>query len=224
MCLILLDFPQRIKLKEMKFIIKKHLAKLSFVTLLGLAIGQTTIAESKTPLDSLDVTSKIEYIISNSNKYKEFKVIKKTWLLELKSQVADSLEVQEKRYHATQELIKSQQKEINQLKNTITETNTSLQNVNSEKDKIAFLGMPLEKSLYNMILWSLVVILLVSLLLFMMKFKSSNKETVETKKNYGSLDEEFEKYKKNTLDKEQKLKRQLQDEINKNNRLSNKDS
>ncbi|MGB0869162.1 MAG: hypothetical protein ACPG6V_01680 [Flavobacteriales bacterium] len=208
----------------MKFIIKKHLTKLSFVTLLGLAVGQTTVAKSSTPLDSLDVTSKIEYIISNSNKYKEFKVIKKTWLLELKSQVADSLDVQEKRYSATQELIKSQQKEINQLKNTITETNTSLQNVNSEKDKIAFLGVPLEKSLYNMILWSLVVILLVSLLLFMMKFKSSNKETVETKKNYESLDNDFEKFKKNTLDKEQKLKRQLQDEINKNNRLSNKDS
>lgn len=202
----------------MKFIIKKHLTKFSLVTLMFLSLNQKTSAS--TPLDSLDVTSKIEYLISNSNKYKEFKVVKKTWLIELKSQVEDSLKIQENRLNSTKELIQNQKNEINQLQNTITETNTSLKNVNSEKDKITFLGVPLEKGIYNMIMWALVVVLLVSLLLFIMKFKSSNKQTVETKKNYESLDNDFEKYKKNMLDKEQKLKRQLQDEINKNNKMS----
>ncbi len=201
----------------MKFIPKTYLIKL--LTLISITLfNYSSFAQ---PLDTLDIVSKVDYIINNSNKYKEFKVVKKTWLLDLKSHLTDSLEVQTTASAKTNKKIGTQKEEIESLKQTIAETNSVLTNANSAKDKISILGMSLDKGTYNALMFSTIIVLLVLLLVYILRFRTSNRSTVETKKNYGILDNEFELYKRSALDKEQKLKRQLQDEINKNSRLAN---
>ena len=199
----------------------KLLIKLSTISIVLFSMNLNAQSKNKAPLDSLNIVSKIDYILDNSNKYQEFKVVKKTWLLELKSQISDSLEIVANESANTKTQIHSQQKEIEALKAKIEETNSFLKSATSEKDLISLMGMPLQKGTYNGIMFSTIITLLLLLSIYIVRFRSSNKSTVETKKNYGILDEEFEQFKKNTLEKEQKLKRQLQDEINKNNRLTN---
>lgn len=189
------------------------------VLLFNLIFSMQSKAES--PLDTLNITSKIDYIIDNSNKYKEFKVVNKQWLWDLKSQISDSLSIQSSNISKTTSLINAQQKEIETLKETIVTTNTTLETSNSEKDKISLVGISLLKGTYNTIMFSTILLLLVLLLSYIFRFKTSNKSTLETKKNYSTLELDFEQFKKNSLEKEQKLKRQLQDEINKNARLTN---
>lgn len=189
------------------------------VLLFNLIFSMQSKAES--PLDTLNITSKIDYIIDNSNKYKEFKVVNKQWLWDLKSQISDSLSIQSSNISKTTSLINAQQKEIETLKETIVTTNTTLETSNSEKDKISLVGISLLKGTYNTIMFSTILLMLVLLLSYIFRFKTSNKSTLETKKNYSTLELDFEQFKKNSLEKEQKLKRQLQDEINKNARLTN---
>lgn len=189
------------------------------VLLFNLIFSMQSKAES--PLDTLNITSKIDYIIDNSNKYKEFKVVNKQWLWDLKSQISDSLSIQSSNISKTTSLINAQQKEIETLKETIVTTNTTLETSNSEKDKISLVGISLLKGTYNTIMFSTILLLLVLLLSYIFRFKTSNKSTLETRKNYSTLELDFEQFKKNSLEKEQKLKRQLQDEINKNARLTN---
>lgn len=195
-----------------------YFLKFALITFILLTSSKTALSQ---PLDSLNITSKIDYILDNSNKYQEFKVVKKTWLLDLKSHISDSLTVFANDAAQASNKIDAQQKEIESLKTTISETNNVLSTANSEKNKISLLGMSLQKGAYNTIMFTTIIVLLILLFVYIIRFRTSNKSTIETKKNYTVLDEEFEQFKKNTLEKEQKLKRQLQDEINKNNRLTN---
>ena len=195
-----------------------YFLKFALITFILLTSSKTALSQ---PLDTLNITSKIDYILDNSNKYQEFKVVKKTWLLDLKSHISDSLTVFANDAAKASNKIDAQQKEIESLKTTISETNNVLSTANSEKNKISLLGMSLQKGAYNTIMFTTIIVLLILLFVYIIRFRTSNKSTVETKKNYTVLDEEFEQFKKTTLEKEQKLKRQLQDEINKNNRLTN---
>lgn len=204
----------------MKSNLESHFVKTAITFLLVIQSIFSINATATEPIDTLDILSKIDYIIDNSNKYKEFKVVKKTWLYDLKSQISDSLRNTSIESSKTIHQIGVQRKEIETLKQTISETNSILSNANSEKDKISLLGISLQKGTYNGIMFSTIIMLFILLLIFVIRFRASNKMTLETKTSYNSLDNEFELYKKNALDKEQKLKRQLQDEINKNNRLT----
>ena len=85
----------------------------------------------------------------------------------------------------------------------------------SKVDNISLFGLLLNKTTYNSILWGLIGVLLISLLFFIYKFKNSNVLTNEAKASLVDVEQEFEQFRKKTLEKEQKLRRQLQDEINK---------
>jgi hypothetical protein len=57
--------------------------------------------------------------------------------------------------------------------------------------------------------------LIVLLGFFIYKFNSSNVLTTEAKKSFQELQQEFDAHKKTAREREQKLARQLQDELNK---------
>ncbi|MFL0155057.1 hypothetical protein V2714_10940, partial [Tenacibaculum maritimum] len=63
--------------------------------------------------------------------------------------------------------------------------------------------------------WGVITILFISLFFFIYKFKESSALTKEAKNNLAEIEQEFEEHRKKSLEKEQKIRRQLQDEINK---------
>ena len=80
---------------------------------------------------------------------------------------------------------------------------------------MALFGLQMSKTNYNVLLWSIIGILLVLLVFFIYKFKNSNSVTREAKKSLVETEEEFEDHRRVALEREQKVRRQLQDEINK---------
>ena len=64
-------------------------------------------------------------------------------------------------------------------------------------------------------MWSIIIALLVFLLVFIYKFKKSNVVTKMTKRALVDLENEYEEHRRVALEREQKVRRQLQDEINK---------
>ncbi len=53
------------------------------------------------------------------------------------------------------------------------------------------------------------------LLFFIYKYKNSNSTTKEAKKNLAEIEDEFDDHRRTALEREQKVRRQLQDELNK---------
>ncbi|MFV0564551.1 MAG: tRNA (guanine-N1)-methyltransferase [Flavobacteriaceae bacterium] len=170
---------------------------------------------SELSLNSGTISNQFEYIIQRSNNYQDFKVVKKTWLSTLKAHTLDSLSAVHKLLTDTEAIVNNQNNEITDLKLKLSNTEQTLANTNQEKDSMSLFGLQLSKTNYNILMWCLIGILLVLLLFFIYKFKSSNTITQEAKKALTATEEEFEEHRRVALEREQKVRRQLQDEINK---------
>jgi septal ring factor EnvC (AmiA/AmiB activator) len=179
------------------------------------SFSQNTLEEEKLSLSSGSIDNQFEYVIRKSNKYQEYKVVKKTWLYTLKAHTLDSLKAVHKNLAETQAVVKNQAKEISDLKTNLSNTQTDLDQTNSEKDNMALFGLQMSKTNYNVLMWSIIGGLLALLLFFIYKFKNSNDITREANKNLAEIEEEFDEHRRTALEREQKVRRQLQDEINK---------
>lgn len=192
----------------------KFILALTFLFLLGSSAFSQDEPETKN-LSNGSIKEQFDYIISNSNRYQEYRVVKQTWLDQLKSHTADSLNVVRKELKSKQSLIDDQQAEIGQLKEKLDDSNHSLSAVNNEKDNISFFGIMMKKATYKSIMWAIIAILSALLLIFIMRFASSKSVTAQAKKAHQEVMEEFNNYKNKAMEEEQKLRRKLQDEINK---------
>ena len=104
----------------------------------------------------------------------------------------------------------------------IKELNLNIQNLQSELDKeknrndsIDFFGLTIEKGVYSIIVWGIIAVLAILLVVFTSRDTSSNGITRGALKDLEDLQNEYEEYRTKAIEREQKVRRQLQDEINK---------
>lgn len=199
------------KMKYFKTLFLTTLCILSFTTL----IAQETTEKDKLSLNEGSIDNQFEFVIQRSNNYQEYKVVKKNWLYTLKAHTLDSLKAIHKDLADTQAIVDKQALEITELKSNLTNTKDTLDKTNLEKDSMALFGMQMSKGGYNVLMWSIIGGLFALLLLFIYKFKNSNAITKQAKKSLAETEEEFEEHRRTALEREQKVRRQLQDEINK---------
>ncbi|RKE95049.1 tRNA (guanine-N1)-methyltransferase [Ichthyenterobacterium magnum] len=177
--------------------------------------AQEVPEKDKLSLNSGTIDNQFDYVIRRSNSWQDYKTVKKTWLYKLKAHTLDSLKAVHKDLTDTQAIVDKQAKEISELKNNLTNTQTTLDQTNIEKDNISLFGIQMSKASYGILLWSVIGGLFALLLLFIYKFRSSNAVTKQAKLSLAETEEEFEEHRRNALEREQKVRRQLQDEINK---------
>ncbi|TXE17414.1 tRNA (guanine-N1)-methyltransferase [Psychroserpens burtonensis] len=197
-------------MKFLKTLLFSALTLLLFST----ANAQNSSDDEKLSLNSGTIDNQFEYVIRRSNSWQDYKTVKKTWLYALKAHTIDSLKAVHDDLKATQVIVQSQSNEIKVLKNNLSNTKTSLDNTIIEKDNMELFGMPMTKPNYSLTLWSIVGILSALLLLFIYKYKSSNSITKLANTSLAEIEEEFEEHRRNALEREQKVRRQLQDMIN----------
>ncbi len=192
----------------------KHIKPFLALTIIFLTT-MTTVNAQKTALDSATLSQQFQYVKKISSSYQEFKVIKGSRLNKLWSNAMDSLTAVRENLTKTDQVISTQKKEINNLNTELTNTKEQLASVNEEKDNISLLGMGMSKGKYKTIMWSAIIGLLALFGLAFFKFKNSNQITKTTRKDYQDIQEEYNDFKSNALEKERKLKRELQTELNK---------
>jgi hypothetical protein len=187
---------------------------------INLSFSQTPKADETLSLNSGTIDNQFEYLIRKSGNFKgtngaPYEAVKTGWLFTLRKHVKDSLIEIRKDLNKTQAVVKTQAEEISQLKTNLSKTQNDLDSTNLEKDSMSLFGIPMSKGGYNTLMWSIIGGLLAFLLFFIYKFKNSNAITKRAKQNLSEIEEEFEEHRKTALEREQKVRRQLQDEINK---------
>ncbi len=181
-----------------------------------LLFTQNIIAQNADKIEQPNtVENQFKKLYKNSNNYQIYKVVKKNEYLSLQKSILDSIKVIKTDAASKQIKIDEQLKAITSLQTKIDTLKGDLSVSIEKEDSFSLLGMSLNKATYNTILWSIIAGLLIGLAFFIYKFNNSNSITRETKSLLVDVEEEFEKHKKNSIEKEQKLRRQLQDEINK---------
>lgn len=190
------------------------------VLILLVSFFETTYAqeENTTVTEALrqeKIEGQFDMVIKKSGKFQEYKVVKLVWLNKLKSNTIDTLKTLESKLNTTNLKIDEQKTTITGLEESLAKTNGDLTTVTKEKNSINFFGAALTKSSYKTIMWVIIGVLIALLSFFVYKFKNSNAITLQARKVLAETDAEFEDHRRRALEREQKVMRKLQDEINK---------
>ena len=184
---------------------------------LGTVFGQTASRREppKGSLTSGTIDSQFTYLYAISRTQNGIEHIRIPNLERIRKNIADTIQALTKEISDFKAKADSQQTAVTAMTDSFVQVRNDLQIAQKEKDSFSFIGISLQKSTYSLLMWGLVVLLAAVLTFYIYRYNQSHLITSDTKKAIGELQEEFDKHRKKALEKEQKLKRQLQDELNK---------
>ncbi|MGY6558840.1 MAG: hypothetical protein ACXIT9_06115 [Nitritalea sp.] len=177
----------------------------------GLSINFTASAQST--LNEGSISTQFDYLNEISNNYQEFKVVKKTHLEQLKKNVTDSLRTYAEEQKQLAEKISRQESEIKSLQEDQEKLQAELSEAIANRENLTLLGIQTSKTVYNSILWTIIAGLTGAFAFSFIQFSRSHKIIKQARKDLADTMEEFEQHRKNTLDRERKLKRELVDAL-----------
>lgn len=176
-------------------------------------------AQDSVQIEKNTLDNQMTEAFDKSNSYQEYKVIKKTQLATLKRNILDSVSTLERKITGLESEIKNQNTEIDSLTQNLKQTQENLAASKEKEDGIELFGILTSKATYNTIMWSIIgILLLISGFLFY-RFLNSHKITKAAQLKMAEIEIELEDNRRNSLEREQKLRRKLQDEINKNRKV-----
>lgn len=187
---------------------------LILLTIIILSSLSTISGQNSKPTDSDNLTGQFKFLLEKAETYNDYKVIKETRLNEFWRVVEDSVQQLETDIAAAQKILSDQYAQIENLQQSINEKDELLATTEFAMAHIRFLGINFSKTSFifiNVILiGGLVVLLALGL------FQYNNNRIIARQKvlDYQQLEEEFNTLRSQSLEKQIKLKRELQTERN----------
>lgn len=200
-------------LPENNFVIMKYIS----LALLCIVISVSSFSQKNETYDPSKATLEEQFnrLYKKSNNYQVYKVVKKTDLTGYWNNISDSLSTLQNNLSLNSKEIREQAARIRDLEESLASSESTIEELNGNMETISFLGGDWDKSSYKTTMWSIIFSLLgISIILFL-RFMQSNKVTRNAKKELSQLEMEFDTYRKGSIQKEQEIKRKLQDYINK---------
>ena len=187
----------------------------SFFLVLLIITSNFSITAQQKVTEENTLENQFDKIYRISTSYQTYKVINKLGYQKLKNNVIDSINIIKELLSEKESLLKSKDENIKRLNTKIKKTQLNLDASITKENSIFLFGLELKKTTYNIILWILIIALITGVGFLAYKFSNSNILTKEAENNLAEIEEELKHYRKKSTEKEQKLRRQLQDEINK---------
>lgn len=200
----------------------KNIVFIAFVWVLSIGISSDATAQNtspaiQNPLITGTIDSQFFHLNRISRTQEGFKLIRRPNLDLVRQNVLDSIHLYQSESIAKSEEIANLQNEIVMIRDSLAVVNQDLAALQKESATIDFMGMSIHGVTYHLIVWGLILTFLILLIFIFIRSRQNNVSTRDAKDNLAVLQEEFDVFRKKSLEKEQKLKRQLQDEINKGN-------
>ena len=145
------------------------------------------------------IESQFNYVIYRSEKAEDYKMVKAWWLYKLKSEVLDTLKEFRKYFQDTLSFLSTKETEVDSLLTVLSTAENKLTNANNEKNSIKLLGIKMDKTVYNSIMWLTIIILAVFLVIFISLYKKSNAVTSGTISELNTIKNEYEDHRKRAL-------------------------
>lgn len=161
------------------------------------------------------IRSTFDEMLAKSNRYQDFKVVKQVKLNAFMAEVQDSLDVLQNKYQGEVKAKKDLQNEVASLNATIDARGGEIADLEGQRDSINTLGMEVDKGAFSTAMWIAVLGLLGLLIAVFLRNKSMALSQKAVKANLSDLEDELTTTKKKALEREQELKREIQDYVNK---------
>jgi len=154
-------------------------------------IGQSPMPEI---LEQGTIREQMNYLEERTRIYENYRAIREDMFQMIKRNAVDSLLKVQGQVTILAEMNKNLLVRIDSLTISLTDTKSLLAEAVSTKENIGVLGMNLNKTAYNSIMWFIVCILLSLLALGFLVFKRNLTVMLRTKKDLDELKIEFEVY------------------------------
>ena len=188
---------------------KLYLLTIATILLTTISFSQETVVEDTS------INGQFETLLRISTNYKRYKVINKEKISELRQNVLDTIKDSQNLVAKQNALLAAEKQKIESSQNILNKTQLDLSASLLREDSIFLFGAALSKINYSIILWTLILSLVGVLIYIILKLLKNNILTKEAKQNLLIVEKELAQYTKNSIEREQKLRRKLQDEINK---------
>jgi preprotein translocase subunit SecF len=165
------------------------------------------------------INDQFQEIIDNSNNFNEYKVVKESDLKKLRANTDTYITELDQRIEQLEKKVAVEQQAQEPLQKQLNAANASVEKLDEEKTSISLFGIRIEKTVYNIIVWSIVAILGIALIVVYLQFKKSHAVTSHAKSELAIAEAELEELRRKSIEEKQQLGRQLQDERNKLSRL-----
>lgn len=161
------------------------------------------------------IEGQFDELVDKSGNWEKFKLVKKESIYTFKKALLDSIKEQKSLLREKLDTISVQSSRIKELNLNIQNLQSELDKEKNRNDSIDFFGLTIEKGVYSIIVWGIIAVLAILLVVFISRYTSSNGITRGALKDLEDLQNEYEEYRTKAIEREQKVRRQLQDEINK---------
>ena len=189
---------------------QNHLFRsLMMTVLLGALLSGNMEAQTTyvTPalFDTATIEAQLTYLEERTRIYNDFRAIREDMFQKITGNVIDSM-------GEAKSYIMNQQRGMDDKDARITSLNLDLNSANEDRDdairnrdSLSFLGIQMNKALYNTIMWIIVLALAGAAVLLFLLFKRTRSVTVETSRELRNTQQEFEEYRKSSREKYEKL-------------------
>lgn len=166
--------------------------------------------------DKNTIDDQFTKMIQESNSYQTYKVVSKNQLDILQRNVRDSIS----QFHTTisnnNKIFQDTKVALDSLTTKLNTSEIALNQALERENNLEVFGIGTHKSTFQTIVWSIIGILILTLAMLFYRFKKSHTDTKDALKKLSETEHELEEVRRMSLEREQKIRRQLQDEINKN--------
>jgi hypothetical protein len=185
------------------------------LSLLFLHNSNSQTSSLREMMDTTSIEKQYDYIFEKSSRYEEYKVIRETWLNQYRESLYDTVNGLRNTITENNQVIEDKNTEIQNLNDELSKVTEEKDLAIKEKNSLSFLGLKLDKTFYNLIMWIIVITLAVLLVVTYLMFKRSNLVTRDTKSEISQLQKEYDDYRNSARLPMEKVKRDHLDEIQK---------
>jgi len=154
---------------------------------------------------SNSLKEQLNYLDEHTKIYDNFRAIREDMFQKMKKNVSDTLSLTYGKIVSLNKTKSQLNQTIDSLRTNLESTKTSLDEVTTSKNSLSVLGMEVNKTTYNKLMWSILGILLAALIIGFLIFKRNLTAIFNTKNEYQELKNEFEAYRKTSREAREKL-------------------
>ncbi|HET8860439.1 hypothetical protein [Marivirga sp.] len=161
------------------------------------------------------LSEQYQNMIESSETFEQYKVISITKINSFGEIMNDSINSLKTKVSAATAAREKAEQESDAAKSQMSDLQNELEEAQIAVDKMPFLGIPMNKTTYNVVMWSIVIVLVAALIIVYFMFLKSFRLTRQAKKDKDLIDQELEDLRQRSQEKQVKIKRELQTALNK---------
>lgn len=166
-------------------------------------------------LNRSSIDGQIRYLEEKTRIYENYRAIREDMFQKINKNIRDTLTADRNKINELNNLTSSLKVTYDSLNLILENTTANLNEMTVTKNSISVLGIEINKTAYNTIMWSITGVLLVILAIGFLIFKRNLITTIRTGKELKELREEFETYRQTTRIAREKMQMDHFNEIKK---------